>query len=192
MKRLSSDFTFEKYGLVIRLVNEGDAEFIVSLRNDPSKARFISKTSSRVKDQINWIREYKKREALGSDYYFIYEYCGKRAGVNRIYNITSDSFIHGSWLFSNDVPPYCPLAAAVIAREVAFECLSLSIENDTAGIHEDNIGVLQFAEFMGVEFDGVRLDPEMGNFKTGHLSKENFYKNHNKILKLFPKKVIQK
>lgn len=192
MKKLGSDFAIERYGLAVRLVNEDDAEFIVSLRNDPLKSRFIGKTSSKIADQINWIREYKNRESIGNDYYFIYEYCGKRAGVNRIYNINSDSFIHGSWIFSNDVPPFCSLAAAIIAREIAFEQLSLKIENDTAGIHESNTGVLKFAEFMGEIFDGERIDSEMGCFKIGHITKEDFYKNHDKILRLFPKKVTQK
>ena len=163
--KLPSNFHLSKYGLTIRLVEECDAKFIVGLRNDPVKSLYLSVTSPNIEDQIRWIAKYKQRESQGID------------------------FVHGSWLFSNDVPPYCSLAAAVIARQIAFETLGLDIEIDTDGIHKDNIGVLQFAKFMGHLFEGSRIN-EQGEFLTSTLSKENFYKNLPKILKLFPKKVL--
>lgn len=185
---LPSDFSIDKYGMQIRLVNEKDAEFILMLRTDPTKSKYLGYTDPHIENQINWIREYKKREKEGLDYYFIYYYDGKPAGVNRLYHISDDHFIHGSWLFSNDVPPFCSLAAAVIARQIAFYDLGLNIEIDTDGIHEDNTGVIQFASFMGEEFTGTR-ENEMGVFKTGVLTKESFEKHLPQILRLIPKKV---
>ena len=187
--KLPSNFHLSKYGLTIRLVEECDAKFIVGLRNDPVKSLYLSVTSPNIEDQIRWIAKYKQRESQGIDYFFIFFYNDKPAGVNRLYNIEENHFVHGSWLFSNDVPPYCSLAAAVIARQIAFETLGLDIEIDTDGIHKDNIGVLQFAKFMGHLFEGSRIN-EQGEFLTSTLSKENFYKNLPKILKLFPKKVL--
>lgn len=186
---LPEKFELDRYGLHCRLVREDDAEFIVKLRTDPLKAQYISQTSASVDGQRSWIKEYKKREQSGKDYYFIYQYNGKLAGVNRIYNIESNHFVHGSWIFSDDVPPYCALAAAVIAREIAFDNLQLQEEVDTIGIHVDNIGVIQFAEFMGCEFTGTHL-LEKGEYRTSHLTKEMFEENKPKILRLFPKKVL--
>ena len=186
---LPSDFELHKYGLSCRLVNESDAEFILSLRLDSNKSTYISSTSNKIEDQIQWIREYKIREKKGLDFYFMYSYQGERAGVNRIYDIEDKHFIHGSWLFSNNVPPYCPLAAAIMAREIAFYILHLDAEIDTAGIHVDNTGVLQFATFMGEVFNGYR-DSEQGRFLTGYLTKELFEQNLDKVKRLFPKKVI--
>lgn len=189
MNKLSSNFEIDRYGLHCRLVRVKDAEFIMSLRTDPIKSRFLSSTSNDIEAQKSWITNYKEREANGEDYYFMYEYKGKKAGVNRLYEIEGNHFVHGSWLFANDVPPYCAIAAAVIAREIAYDILGLDIEIDTAGIHKDNVDVLQFARYMGCEFDGsvIRHGEE---FLTSHLTKEMFENNKPKILKLFPKKVL--
>lgn len=188
MNKLPSDFSMEKYGLQVRLVREEDAEFIVNLRTNPIKARYISATSSSVEEQREWIRKYKEREFKGEDYYFIYLYNNKPAGVNRIYNISEKHFIHGSWVFIDNVPPYCALAAGVIARELAFGTLGLDEEIDTAGVHKDNQSVLQYARMLGVVFTGKRMYP-MGEYLTGRLPKDIFEKNKHNIIKLFPRKV---
>ena len=189
MKTLNTDFTLDKYGLSVRLVKEEDAEFIVKLRTNENLNKYINSTSTDINQQIEWIRSYKKREKAGNDYYFIYHYHNEPVGVNRIYEINNNNFIHGSWIFTPNTKPYCSLAAAVIAREIAFDILELDIEIDTAGIHKDNTGVLQFAKFMGEEFTGSYYS-EKGEFLTGILTKESFNKNKNKILKLFPKKIL--
>lgn len=188
MKSLPSDFELDRYGLHIRLVREEDAEFIVALRTNPIKARYISATSNNVKDQENWIRMYKEREAKGRDYYFLYSYQGEKAGVNRIYEIEGNHFIHGSWIFLDQVHPYCALAAGIIAREIAFDKLGLEEEIDTAGVHKDNQSVLQYIHTLGAEFTGSKMYT-MGEYYTSKLTKEKFNENKYKIIKLFPKKV---
>lgn len=185
---LPNTYELNKYGLHVRLVKEEDAEFIVALRTNPIKARYISATSNSVSDQKSWIKNYKEREAAGTDYYFIYSYQGKLAGVNRIYEIEGNHFIHGSWIFSDEVPPYSALAAGIIAREIAFETLGLEEEIDTAGVHKDNQGVLQYIRALGAEFTGTRIYP-MGEYYTSKLTKETFNENKHKIIRLFPKKV---
>lgn len=188
MIKLPSNFSMEKYGLQVRFVQEDDAEFIVQLRTNPIKARFISPTSTNIEDQKKWLQEYKKREYNGNDYYFLYTYKGEPAGVNRIYEIEDNHFIHGSWVFSDAVPPYCALAAGIIAREIAFDMLGLEKEVDTAGVHCQNESVLHYARLLGVSFTGERIYP-MGRYLTGCLSKETFEQNKHKIIRLFPKKV---
>ena len=188
MRLLPPNFELEKYGLLVRLVREEDAEFIVKLRTNSIKARYISPTSADINGQREWTKSYKQREREGKDYYFMYIYNGKLAGVNRIYEIEGNHFIHGSWIFSDDVPPYCSLAAGIIAREIAFDTLGLEEEIDTAGVHNDNQGVLQYIKALGVEFTGTRMYP-MGEYYTSKLSKETFNANKHKIIRLFPKKV---
>jgi hypothetical protein len=39
--KLPLNFTFEKYGLFLRLVEEEDAEFIVKLRTNPQLGKFF-------------------------------------------------------------------------------------------------------------------------------------------------------
>jgi len=186
---LPEDFSLERYGLSVRFVNVEDAEFILKLRTDPVKGRYIGRTDDTIFSQVNWIKNYKNREKLGEDYYFFYSFKGKPAGVNRIYNIHGTTFIHGSWIFSNEVPPFCSLAAAVIAREIAYEELNLTLEEDISGIHEDNSSVLEVSRILGVEFTGVRKSEE-GDFLTGRLTKEAFENNKSKLLRIIPKKYM--
>ena len=102
--KLDSDFTYEKYGLQLRFVNEDDAEFIIKLRTDPKLGKFIHSTSSDIEEQKKWIRAYKKREQAGTDYYFIFFKDGVPVGLNRLYWIKEDSYTSGSWVFSPDAP----------------------------------------------------------------------------------------
>lgn len=189
MTKLPTDFKLNRYGLQVRLVSEDDAEFIVHIRTNPQKARYISPTSTSIEEQKAWISRYKEREQNGTDYYFIYTYNNVLAGVNRIYEIQDNHFIHGSWVFSDEVPPYCALAAGIIAREIAFDILGLNEEVDTAGVHCDNQSVLQYSRMLGVKFMGTRMYP-MGKYLTGRLKKEDFQQNKNGIIRLFPKKVL--
>ena len=53
---------YKKYDIELSLVTEEDAQFILDLRTDASKSRFISKTDYNIDVQKNWIKEYKKRE----------------------------------------------------------------------------------------------------------------------------------
>ena len=41
---LDSDFSLDRYGLHVRLVNEEDAAYIVSLRSDLRLGRFLNET----------------------------------------------------------------------------------------------------------------------------------------------------
>ena len=96
MKRLPSDFEISKYGVHCRLVNENDASFIVKLRSDEKRSRYIHSTDNDVESQKQWIRDYKIREANGVEYYFIYEADGVPFGVNRIYDMHDDHCTEGS------------------------------------------------------------------------------------------------
>lgn len=186
---LPSDFVLHKYGLDVRFVDQRDAEFILQLRTDPVKKMYIGKTDDTIESQLKWIDDYKLRQVQGTDYYFLYSFQNKPAGVNRIYDINGNHFIHGSWIFSNDVPPFCSLASAIIAREIAFDTLGLEVEEDTSGIHENNKNVLEVSKMLGVEFTGVR-ESDTGNFITGRLTKSAFEQNKSKIIRIIPKKYL--
>ena len=96
MKKLPADFSLNRYGLFCRLVDESDAEFIVRLRNDDKLSRYIHSSCPDVESQKEWIREYKKREQEGSEYYLIFLKEDKRVGLNRIYRIHEGIFTTGS------------------------------------------------------------------------------------------------
>lgn len=123
MKRLSSDFEFAQYGLICRLVNVDDAEYILSLRTNPKLNKYIHTTECNLSLQKEWIRQYKERESLGIEYYFIFYYLCEPVGVCRIYDIKDDRGTVGSWICSPNISEELPLLTLIITRNILFEIL---------------------------------------------------------------------
>ena len=100
MTNLPANFEYHQDIIDVRLVNECDAEFILSLRNNPELNQYIHPTDDDVESQRQWLREYKKRENEGLEYYFIYSMNGEPLGLDRLYKINKDdiSFTWGSWI----------------------------------------------------------------------------------------------
>jgi RimJ/RimL family protein N-acetyltransferase len=76
-----------------------DAAFIVHLRTDPARSRFLHATSGDIQAQEHWIAEYLKRS---DEYYFIIEeMCsGQPVGTISIYNYdrAANSAEWGRWV----------------------------------------------------------------------------------------------
>lgn len=181
IKKLPENFTWNKYGIFVRLVDEHDSEFIVKLRTDPLLGKFIHDTSSDVSKQEEWIREYKKREKEGLEYYFIFYKDGKPFGVNRLYHMENEKrFTSGSWICLPDTSTEDVVASSLIPRIIAFEILGREMEFGVEGCHEDNKKVMKFNKMIGLKIKGTRKD-EKGLYYTFNLTKEDFYKNKNKL-----------
>lgn len=151
MKKIPFDFTYSKYGLTCRLVREEDAAFILQLRSDPKLSKYVHKIDNDLQGQIDWIREYKKREIRGEDYYFIYFSKNGPIGVNRIYNITETSSTSGSWICKKDSLIEESLATSFILGEI----MSLfEIHSGPFNVSRGNNHVLKFHLSMGAEVIG--------------------------------------
>lgn len=146
--KLPLNFELNKYGIYVRLVDESDAEFIISQRNE-YRARFLNSVSSDIDNQKKWLNEYKKREHAGIDYYFIYYLNGKPVGLNRIYNIQKDSFIGGSFVFDPKCDFEIPIFATLIQMFIGFEILDKSIY--FGNIHINNKKALKFNRLIGAD-----------------------------------------
>lgn len=183
MNRLPDYFEMDMYGLHVRLVNEGDAEYIVKLRTNPKVQRFIHDTSTDVSKQIEWIREYKEREALGLEYYFIYQKDGRNMGLNRLYEIDYQTgiFNAGSWLCEEGADVADVVSTVLIYNTIAFEKLGLQRGEGHDGVHVDNKKVIKFNQMVGMTFTGKRFDEEKGYFHTMELAKDNFIKHRDKL-----------
>lgn len=176
--KLSSNFSFSKYGIKVRLVEEGDAEFILELRIDSELDIYMRKVPNDINLQINWIREYKKREFEGLEYYFIYFVDGIPIGVNRMINIRSDSWMGASLIFKKDCPPSTPILANMIHYFIGFEILEKSVH--FGDLIKDNIKAIRFNEFLGSDFIY-----EHENVFYIILSKKTYLETKNKVEKLF-------
>lgn len=141
MTKLPENFELDRYGLHVRLVREEDAEFIVRLRTDSKLGLYIHSTSSDVYKQVDWIKEYKKRETAGTEYYFIFSRHGDNIGLARLYNIQEDCFTSGSWL-SCSTEVGVGVLCDIISREVAFDLYPSSI--NYYDVRKENIKVIRY------------------------------------------------
>lgn len=131
MTRLLPDFSYQQYGIEVRLVNEDDAEFILALRTNPELNQYIHATDNDVDAQRSWIREYKIREAKGEDYYFIYSMKGEPFGLDRAYNINQSdgSYMWGSWICKPGVTASQIMLQYIASVDIYNNCIGLELNH---------------------------------------------------------------
>lgn len=167
--------TIRKYGIILRLVEESDAEFILKLRTNSLLNKYISPTNHDLPSQISWIKDYKTREKSGLEFYFIAEdFEQNRYGTIRLYNFDEKSFEIGSWVFD----PKSPLGMAVKAHFIGFETgfEILNAEYCRFEIRKKNTAVLRYMK----DFKTTLVNKDELNFYY-ILTKENFYLRRNEI-----------
>lgn len=137
----------------LRLVEVDDAKFILDLRLDKTKNRFISKVENDLNKQVNWIKEYKKREKQEKEFYFIIENSkNERCGVLRLYDFVEDSFCWGSWILKENSPSYMAIESALLVYEFAF--YELKFNKSHFDVRIDNEKVVAFHTRLGAEVIG--------------------------------------
>lgn len=182
-KILPPDFQGEKYGLTFRFVNEDDAEFIYKLRSDPQLSKYIHDIQGGVEQQVEWIRNYKRREAEGKEYYFIFLKDGNPIGLNRLYSFHDTTFTGGSWIMAPNSPMEAVLATSLIQREIAFDELGMTLEDDYDATHIDNKKVIKFNKMFGCKIYKHFMDVK-GEYVAMSLTKEDFEANKPRLVKI--------
>lgn len=175
MKELPADFEIDRYGLHCRLVQVEDAEFIVSIRSDEKLSKYINHTDISIPHQVEWIKEYKKRESEGRDYYFIFERNGDKVGVYRLYNIVGEQFDCGSWVFAKNAPKGAAMLGNIICHEIAYE--ELLLEKCLTEVYNDNVPSMQFQKLFNPRV--LKVTDQMTYFE--HI-KENFYSKKDMLI----------
>ena len=139
--------------LYLRLVNENDVDFILSLRLNPKLNDYLSPVDENKESQLNWIEDYKIREDNGLDYYFVVvdKNLGS-IGLVRVYDINYNdkTFVWGSWVLKEEHPKYTALESAVLSYEFAFMQLNLEVANIFA--LKDNQKANNFYDRFGCKF----------------------------------------
>lgn len=179
MKILDENFTVERYGLKVRLVKENDAEFIISLRSDPNKTKYMITLTDEIENQIRWIQEYKEREREGLDYYFIYSNDeGKSIGLNRLSHIdyNEKSGKASSWIAIEELK-YEPIIMILLANEVVFNIIG--IESTWGELHKNNNSAYKILKLFGYKFKDIGTE-----YFRSSLLKSDFFDacKNNKIL----------
>ena len=150
MNTLQPDFSINKYGLYARLVTEDDVDFILKLRTNKELTKNIHSTDNDREAQIEWIRNYKKREAEGRDYYFIFFKECIPVALDRIYNIYSIYATPGSWIIDPQHSSFeLALATSLINGYIMFHLLG--VELSVYDVRKKNKQVVKFHKLMGAK-----------------------------------------
>ncbi|AVM52304.1 GNAT family N-acetyltransferase [Bacteroides zoogleoformans] len=183
MRLIEKDFTYEKYGLHARLVEESDAEFIFRLRSDATRSKYIHDIEGGVENQVEWIRNYKKREEEGTDYYFIFYRDEIPVGLNRIYSIHDRTYTGGSWVMAPEASMEEVIACPIMMREIAFEVCGMEFEDDYDACHVDNKKVIKYNLMSGMKICKHFQDVK-GEYVAMSMTKEDFESHKPKLLKM--------
>lgn len=136
--------------IVLTLANVEDAAFILSLRQHEGLNRYVSQVSPDLLEQQKWLRNYKKRESVRSEFYFIIRDLDMNPlGTVRIYDLQSGSFCWGSWMVSPDAPRKTAIESALCVYEFAFYTLGFSQAH--FDVRNLNKKVIKFHKRMGAE-----------------------------------------
>lgn len=175
---LPSNFRISRYGLDCRLVNEDDVDFILKLRTDKELTKHIHQTEDDRDQQIRWIRDYKKREEEGREYYFIFFYHGIPVGLNRMSSRSELYAVSGSWLCERDIESWIPIAINFLFNDIVFEILNIQLV--VCDVRKLNKKVNKYHRMIG---DVQVHESDIDNFF--YRTRNTFIPNRNKIIKLF-------
>ena len=134
--------------LILRDADVGDAEFIVRLRTDPQKRRFISATSPAIAPQIAWLTQYARTP--GEAYFIAEDMCGDKVGTIRLYDPVDDGFCFGSWIMKEGAPINCAAESLLMVYHYALDVLGFN--RSYFAVRKENRSVWRFME----RFGGVR------------------------------------
>ena len=178
MKKLRYNSIIQAEGIIMKLIDKSDAKFIVDLRTDRKLGKFISNTSLNIDDQINWIKEYKKREANQKEFYFIFEDSNHKLwGAVRLYNLSEDSFTLGSWICLPGNNDNIAIKAWLLGIVFGFE--KLNYKTCLLDVRKKNLSVLNYIKL----YFPILIKEDVLNYFF-RLDKDIFYKNRERVIKL--------
>lgn len=156
LSRATSGFYLNSYEFTacknskLSIANIDDAEFIMSLRQNPSLNKYISHVDTDVDKQKQWLVDYKKREEKRTEFYFIIkDLSDKKLGTVRLYDFQTGSFCWGSWVVTPNAPRKTAIESALNVYEFAFYVLGFSKSH--FNVRNENVKVINFHKRMGAE-----------------------------------------
>jgi RimJ/RimL family protein N-acetyltransferase len=139
--------------LVLRAARPSDAAFILGLRLNEAKSRFISPVSPDVQKQADYLQGYMEREKAGTEYYFVMEdKAGNAIGTVRLYDFQGNSFCWGSWLTIPNAPSFAAIESALMVYDYAFGILGF--ERCHFDVRKGNEKVIAFHTRFGAKVTG--------------------------------------
>lgn len=132
--------------VVFRDACKGDAEFILGLRTDLVKGKFLSNTSGSLDLQLAWLEKYG--HDASQVYFIIEDQFGERFGTVRLYDRVERSFCWGSWILRDGRPSGFAMESALMVYEFG---LSLGFKSSHFDVRKGNESVWKFHERFGAQ-----------------------------------------
>jgi len=152
--------------IYLRLVEPADASFIHALRTDKQYNQYLSTVDDKVEKQKQWLIEYKKREQLKDEYYYVIHRNSDSLpiGTVRIYDFIKEqnSFSWGSWILNENKTRYAALECAILIYDFAF--LELGFTRCHMDIRKQNLKVIEFHKNLGVKIIGETEEDLLGHY----------------------------
>lgn len=142
--------------LIFRDANEDDAAFILALRTDSRKSRFLSVTDTDLEKQKAWLRQYADQKDQA--YFIIEAFDGEPLGTVRLYDAQDDSFCWGSWILKEGAPPTAAIESALMVYIYAIDHLKFKAAH--FDVRKGNESVWRFHE----RFGAIRTDETTMNY----------------------------
>lgn len=161
--------------IVLANVQVEDAEFILSLRLDPDKNRFLSPVSRDAEVQRHWIRQYLASE--GQAYFIICDKTMGQLGTVRMHDAQGDSFCWGSWVLKAGAPAAAAIESAVMLYRLAQ---TWGFRSAYFKVHCANTSVVAFHEKFGAQ--RVSQNAEEIHFRIGPAEIERSLKRYARYL----------
>lgn len=168
----------------LRLINDKDANFIVNLRNDKSLNKYIHNDKLTLEDQLNWQKEYYKRN---NEYYFVVfnKLINKKEGLISVYNYNKNvnSSEWGRWIIVNN--SFAAVESVYLLYKFAFEnlglssiyCLTINTNFKVVSFHDscgikNKILIKKYFKIKNKKFDAIKhtLNKKNWNKVSSYLS----------------------
>lgn len=132
--------------LVLKNVDKEDAEFILSLRTDNSKNKFLSKTVNDIDIQLDYIDKYQHDD--NQAYFIILDKNNNKIGTVRLYSPIENLFCWGSWILVNGCNYSYSIESALIVYSYG---LFLGFNGAYFDVRNRNFSVKKFHERFGAK-----------------------------------------
>jgi RimJ/RimL family protein N-acetyltransferase len=105
----------------LRVARVADAEFIMDLRLQQHKTKYLSPVEDDLEKQRDWLGKYQIKYRKGLEYYFVIESKQfEKLGLVRMYDLQPSSFCWGSWLIKDNAPKTTAIESALLVYEFGF------------------------------------------------------------------------
>lgn len=162
----------------LRSVEEKDAEFTLSLRQDPILTKYLPKLDITLEQQINWIRKQRVKEG---DFYFLVEKKdGERIGVLGVYDVEGNHAETGRIAIVGTA--FESIEAQLLSFVFSFDILKLDYTVNY--VLADNVHALRGSQLFGSK-SSEPYEDENGNMRIdGVITKEAFLKSKQQLSKM--------